>query len=306
MHDKTENIPMEKQEKETLLRKPEWLRLKPCNAPHYANVSHIVKDHALHTICASGRCPNQNECWSRGTATFMVMGDICTRGCKFCATTTGKPLPLNPKEPENVAESIHLMGLKHCVITSVDRDDLPDAGAEHWAKIVTAIREKNPDTTIELLIPDFDGREELIDRVINAKPDIIGHNIETCRSMTPKVRSKATYDTSLKVLKHIADKGMICKSGMMVGIGETDEEVIETMKDLRAAGCNIFTIGQYLRPTRAHYPVDRYVHPDTFEMYKQKGLEMGFDYIASAPMVRSSYLADKAISAVRARINNEK
>lgn len=290
------------EKKSTLLRKPEWLKIHLSSTDHYTYVSQVVRDHALHTICASGRCPNQSECWSRGTATFMVMGDICTRSCRFCATRSGKPLPLDPSEPQKVAESVAMMNLKHCVITSVDRDDLPDGGAAHWAEIVRAIRNKKPHTTIELLIPDFDGRTELVDLIIDAKPDIIGHNMETCRRITPLVRSRATYNTSLKVLQHIAAKGMICKSGIMVGIGETDKEVIDTMRDLRAIGCNIFTIGQYLQPTRQHYPVDRYVHPDTFDMYKAKGLEMGFDYVASAPMVRSSYLADKAVGAVKQRI----
>lgn len=292
----------ETEKKPMLLRKPEWLKIHLSSTDHYTYVSQVVHDHALHTICASGRCPNQSECWSRGTATFMVMGDVCTRSCRFCATRSGRPLPLDPSEPEKVAESVAMMKLKHCVITSVDRDDLADGGAEHWAKLVREIRQRNVNTTIELLIPDFDGREELVDMVIEAKPDIIGHNIETCRRMTPKVRSRATYDTSMKVLEHIASRGMICKSGMMVGIGETDDEVIETMRDLRAAGCNILTIGQYLQPTRQHYPVGRYVHPDTFDMYREKGLEMGFDYVASAPMVRSSYLADKAVGAVKQRI----
>lgn len=290
------------QPKQTLLRKPEWLKIHLNSGEHYTYVSQVVREHALHTICASGRCPNQSECWSRGTATFMVMGDICTRACKFCATRSGRPLPLDPNEPEKVAESVALMKLKHCVITSVDRDDLPDLGAAHWAELVKTIRAKNPETTIELLIPDFDGRTELIDMVIDARPDIIGHNIETCRRMTPLVRSRATYDTSMQVLAHIASRGMICKSGMMVGIGETDEEIDETMADLRRIGCNIFTLGQYLQPTRAHYPVDRYVHPDTFDLYREKGLALGFDYVASAPMVRSSYLADKAVGAVKERI----
>lgn len=288
--------------KPALLRKPEWLKIHLSSADHYTYVSQVVHDHALHTICASGRCPNQSECWSRGTATFMVMGDICTRSCKFCATRTGKPLPLDPSEPDKVAESVAMMKLKHCVITSVDRDDLTDGGAAHWAELVTAIRRQNPNTTIELLIPDFDGRTELIDMIIDAKPDIMGHNIETCRRMTPKVRSRATYDTSLKVLQHIASRGMICKSGMMVGLGESDDEVIGTMQDLKAAGCNILTIGQYLQPTRQHFTVDRYVHPDTFDMYRKRGIEIGFDYVASAPMVRSSYLADKAAGAVKRRI----
>ena len=279
--------------------KPEWLKIKLHDGEGYAEVAHIVERHGLHTICSSGKCPNKAECWSRKTATFMILGDICTRGCKFCATPTGRPLPIDPNEPQKVAESIRLMGLKHAVITSVDRDDLPDAGAEHWSKVIEAVKATNPDTTIEVLLPDFDGKEELMDIVIAAKPHILGHNLETIRRITPLVRSKAKYDTSLKTLAYFAASGIPTKSGLMVGLGESHEEVLEALADLRKAGVEIVTLGQYLRPTAKHYPVDKYVTPEEFDLFKQEGLEMGFKYVASAPLVRSSYLADQAVEACK-------
>lgn len=275
--------------------KPEWLKIKLHDGAGYAEVAHIVERHGLHTICSSGRCPNKAECWSRKTATFMILGDICTRGCKFCATPTGRPLPVDKDEPQKVAESIRLMGLRHAVITSVDRDDLPDAGADHWRRVIEAIKEVNPNTTVEVLLPDFDGRPELMDVVIGAKPHILGHNLETIRRITPLVRSKAKYDTSLKTLAYFAKSGIPTKSGLMVGLGESHEEVLEAMSDLRKAGVEIVTLGQYLRPTAKHYPVDRYVTPEEFDQFKAEGLAMGFKYVASAPLVRSSYLADQAV-----------
>ena len=279
--------------------KPEWLKIKLHDGEGYAEVAHIVERHGLHTICSSGKCPNKAECWSRKTATFMILGDICTRGCKFCATPTGRPLPIDPNEPQKVAESIRLMGLKHAVITSVDRDDLPDAGAEHWRRVIEAVKATNPDTTIEVLLPDFDGKEELMDIVIAAKPHILGHNLETIRRITPLVRSKAKYDTSLKTLAYFAASGIPTKSGLMVGLGESHEEVLEALADLRKAGVEIVTLGQYLRPTAKHYPVDKYVTPEEFDQFKKEGLEMGFKYVASAPLVRSSYLADQAVEACK-------
>ncbi|MBE6200798.1 MAG: lipoyl synthase [Rikenellaceae bacterium] len=275
--------------------KPEWLKIKLHDGAGYAEVAHIVERHGLHTICSSGRCPNKAECWSRKTATFMILGDICTRGCKFCATPTGRPLPVDKDEPQKVAESIRLMGLRHAVITSVDRDDLPDAGADHWRRVIEAIKVVNPNTTVEVLLPDFDGRPELMDVVIGAKPHILGHNLETIRRITPLVRSKAKYDTSLKTLAYFAQSGIPTKSGLMVGLGESHEEVLEAMSDLRKAGVEIVTLGQYLRPTAKHYPVDRYVTPEEFDQFKAEGLAMGFKYVASAPLVRSSYLADQAV-----------
>ena len=243
-------------------RKPDWLKIKLHRSEEFGEVARIVREHGLHTICSSGRCPNQAECWSRRTATFMILGDICTRSCKFCATATGKPLPPDPDEPRKLARSISLMGLKHCVVTSVDRDDLPDGGAALWAESVRAVRELNPDTTIELLIPDFDAREELIDLVADARPDILGHNIETVRRLTPQVRSRARYEVSLRTLAHIARRGLTAKSGLMVGLGETDSEVLEAVDDLVEAGVQILTIGQYLRPSLRHLPVAEYVTPE--------------------------------------------
>ena len=227
----------------------------------------------------------------------MILGNICTRGCKFCATQTGRPLPIEPNEPERVAESIRLMGLRHAVITSVDRDDLPDGGAEHWRRVIEAVKTINPTTTVEVLLPDFDGREELVDLVMSARPHIAGHNLETIRRITPLVRSKAQYDTSLRTLRRIAESGVPAKSGLMVGLGESHEEVLEALGDLREAGVEIVTLGQYLRPTAKHLAVEKYVPPEEFEQWKKEALAMGFKYVASAPLVRSSYLADQAVEA---------
>jgi lipoic acid synthetase len=235
------------------------------------------------------------ECWSRGTATFMIAGDICTRSCRFCNTLTGKPLPLDPKEPENVAESIRLMQLKHAVITSVDRDDLSDFGAQHWADTIRKIKEVNPDTTVEVLIPDFQGHLELVDKVIEAAPEIISHNMETVRRISPEVRSAAKYEISLSVLKHIADRGIVAKTGIMVGLGETIEEVHELMDDVKAVGVSVLTIGQYLQPSRKNIPVKEYITPEQFEIYKTVAIEKGFKHVESAPLVRSSYHAEKHI-----------
>ncbi len=265
-------------------------------------VSKLVEENGLHTICSSGKCPNMNECWSRGTATFMILGSICTRACRFCATATGKPLVVDTNEPQKVANSINIMKLKHAVITSVDRDDLLDGGAEQWAATVRSVREKCPTTTIELLVPDFDGKTDLLDIVINEKPDIMGHNIECVRRVTPEIRSRAKYDLSLEVIRYIAERGMVAKSGLMVGVGESDDEVLDTLRDLRDAGCSIVTIGQYLQPTAKHLPVSRYVHPDMFDSYKQTALEMGFDYVESGALVRSSYLADRAVNSGKTKV----
>lgn len=280
---------------EPIQRKPDWLKIKLPKGTNYAQVKSIVQRYNLHTICTSGKCPNMGECWAAGTATLMILGDICTRSCKFCATKTGHPLPPDVNEPQNVAESIRLMGLKHAVITSVDRDDLPDKGATHWAKTILEIKKLTPGTTMEVLIPDFDGIEELITLVIDAKPDIISHNLETVKRLTPLVRSRAKYDVSLQVIKIIADSGVVAKSGIMVGLGETRDEVLETMDDLLAVGCTVFTIGQYLQPTTSHLPVVEYVHPDVFEEYRQIGLQKGFIIVESAPLVRSSYHAERHV-----------
>ena len=281
-------------------RKPEWLKIRLHKSDAFAEVDRIVREHSLHTICSSGRCPNKAECWSKRTATFMILGDVCTRGCRFCATKTGKPLPLNPVEPQQVAESVQLMGLRHVVVTSVTRDDLADGGAEHWARTVEAIRTKNPNATIELLIPDFDVVAASIDVVIASKPDIIGHNIETVERLTPQVRAKATYRTSLATLRYMSEQGVTTKSGLMVGLGESEDEVVQTLRDLREAGVKIVTLGQYLRPSEEQVPVAEYITPETFERYRTIALDMGFDYCASGPLVRSSYLADEAISTIKA------
>lgn len=277
------------------VRKPEWLKISIGANERYTETKRIVESHCLHTICSSGRCPNMGECWGKGTATFMIGGDICTRCCKFCNTQTGKPLPLDMEEPTHVAESIALMKLSHAVITSVDRDDLPDLGAAHWACTIREIKRLNPETTIEVLIPDFQGRKELVSQVIEAQPEIISHNMETVKRITPLVRSAARYETSLEVIRQIADSGITAKSGIMVGLGETPEEVEELMDDLRRAGCQILTIGQYLQPSHKHYPVAEYVTPAQFASYKETGLAKGFDQVESAPLVRSSYHAEKQV-----------
>jgi lipoyl synthase len=280
---------------DNLTRKPDWLKIKLPKGTNFTQVKSIVARYNLHTICTSGKCPNMGECWAAGTATLMILGDICTRCCKFCATQSGKPLPVDTDEPMNVAKSIQLMGLKHAVITSVDRDDLPDKGASHWAATISEVKNLNPEITMEVLIPDFDGDPELIKLVVDAKPDIISHNLETVRRLTPLVRSRAKYDLSLKVLKTISEAGVVSKSGIMVGLGETRDEVLETMDDLLSVGCKVFTIGQYLQPTKSHLPVEEYVHPDVFEEYRKIGLEKGFRKVESAPLVRSSYHAERHV-----------
>lgn len=275
------------------VRKPEWLKIQIGANDRYAETKRIVDTHKLHTICASGRCPNLGECWGKGTATFMIGGAICTRSCKFCNTMSGKPLPLDPKEPERVAESVRLMKLDHAVITSVDRDDLPDFGAHHWAETIRHIKEINPHTTLETLIPDFQGHTELIRLITNEHPDIISHNLETVRRLTPVVRSVATYERSLNVIRAITESGSTAKSGIMVGLGETPEEVEQAMDDLLKCGCRILTIGQYLQPSRKHYPVAAYITPEQFEKYKQIGEQKGFSIVESGPLVRSSYHAER-------------
>ena len=288
-------------DKVNVLKKPQWLKIRLQSNEESAEVERIVREHSLHTICSSGLCPNKAECWRRRTATFMILGDICTRGCRFCATKTGIPLAPDASEPEKVAESVRLMGLRHVVVTSVTRDDLPDGGAQHWAATVEAIRRKNPDATIELLIPDLDARADLIEIVAASKPDIIGHNIETVERLTPLVRARAKYRTSLSTLEKISSLGAVSKSGLMVGLGESDDEVLQTLRDLRDVGVEIVTLGQYLRPSLEHYPVAAYITPEKFDWYRTQALEMGFSYCASAPMVRSSYLADAALESVRKR-----
>jgi len=276
-------------------RLPTWLKMQRAKGENYSRVKNLVSGNNLHTICTSGNCPNIGECWNAGTATFMILGDICTRSCKFCGVKTGKPLSVDRDEPARLAGSIKTMRLKHAVITSVDRDDLDDSGSGLWAETIRAIKELNPEVTIEALIPDFDGREEDILRVINTSPEVISHNLETVRRLTPGIRSRAKFDRSIDLLKFISLSGVITKSGIMVGMGETDKEVLETMDDLLKAGCKVMTIGQYLQPTLDHYPVIEYIHPDRFEQYRLAGLEKGFNFVESSPLVRSSYHAEKHV-----------
>ncbi len=283
----------------TTLRKPDWLKIQLPNTNDYKWMNQTIRDHKLHTICTSGKCPNAAECWSAGTATFMILGNICTRACKFCNVSTGKPLAVDTKEPFRIARSIQIMKLKHAVITSVDRDDLEDGGSQIWNETITKVKELNPNTTQEVLIPDFNGLHHLIQKVIDAKPEVISHNLETIRRITPLVRTRAKYDLSLEVLKFIADAGVVAKTGIMVGIGETPEEVIETMQDAYKAGVKVFTIGQYLQPSKDHLEVVEYVTPETFAMYKEEGLKIGFKYVESGPMVRSSYHAEQHINALK-------
>lgn len=276
-------------------RKPDWLKIKLPRGFKTSQVVGLLNEKHLHTICSSGMCPNRGECWGNGTATFMIGGNICTRSCKFCNVATGRPLPLDPNEIDDIVTSVKELKLRHIVITSVDRDDLEDCGASHWAAMIRALREQCPGVTMEVLIPDFKGRHELIDMVIAERPDIISHNMETVRRLTPEVRCFATYDRSLDVIRHISESGIRSKSGIMLGLGETEEEILQTMDDLRAAGCEVMTIGQYLQPTKEHYPLQEYIHPDTFEKYRLIGIEKGFRHIESAPMVRSSYHAERHI-----------
>jgi lipoic acid synthetase len=283
-------------ERETILRKPEWLKIKIPSGKEYIKVREIVEKHQLHTICTSGHCPNMHECWGRGTATLMILGDICTRSCGFCNVKTGRPKPADWGEPMRVAESVKLMKLKHCVLTSVDRDDLDDLGAGIWAKTIDEIKKMNPGTTLETLIPDFDGREELINLVINAVPEVISHNLETVRRITPWARSRAKYDLSLYTLSVIAKSSAVAKSGIMVGLGEQPAEVIETLRDMRSVGVQVVTIGQYLQPTKKHLMVKEFVTPEQFQEYKMAGLDMGFRFVESSPLVRSSYRAEKHVN----------
>ncbi|RME18776.1 MAG: lipoyl synthase [Bacteroidetes bacterium] len=276
-------------------KKPEWLKVKLPLGDNYLKVREIVDKHKLHTICQSGNCPNMGECWGAGTATFMILGNICTRSCGFCAVATGRPLPVDWDEPMRVARSVKLMGVKHCVITSVDRDDLKDGGSIIWAETIKAIREVSPDTKFECLIPDFQGKWENIKRIVEAQPDIVSHNIETVRRLTPKVRIQAKYDRSLQVLQMLKEAGMRTKSGFMVGLGETVEEIYETIDDLANAKVDVITIGQYLQPTSKHLPVARFVHPDEFKAFKEYALSKGFRHVESGPLVRSSYRAEKHV-----------
>ena len=286
---------MEKKEEVSFRRKPEWLKIKLPRGFKASQVVEMLNERHIHTICSSGMCPNRAECWGNGTATFMLCGAVCTRNCRFCNVTGGKPGPLDPQEIEDIVRSVKELKLKHVVITSVTRDDLPDGGARHWAAMIRRLHEECPGVTMEVLIPDMQGRTDLLDVILDEHPDVISHNLETVRRLTPDVRRVATYDRSLQVLEYLARKGANTKSGIMLGLGETEEEVLQAMDDLRAVGCRIMTIGQYLQPSKLHYPVQDYIHPDKFEEYRLKGIEKGFAHIESAAMVRSSYHAEKHV-----------
>lgn len=280
----------------TYLRKPEWLRVKLPDAIRAAKVNCMLHQRHLNTICTGGMCPNRGECWNNGTATFMIGGDTCTRSCRFCNVPTGRPKPLDRSELDGIVRSINDLHLRHAVITSVDRDDLPDGGASHWVDLLRLLHEECKGVTVEVLIPDFQGDLNQVDRIIAERPDVISHNLETVRRLTPDVRCFATYERSLCVIKHVADAGIRSKSGIMLGLGETREEILETMDDLRAAGCEVMTIGQYLQPTADHYELKEYIHPDVFEEYRRIGLEKGFRHVESSPLVRSSYHAERHVN----------
>ena len=277
------------------IKKPDWLRVKLPTGENYIKVRGIVSKHKLNTICESGNCPNMGECWGVGTATFMILGNICTRSCGFCAVATGKPNPADWDEPKRIAESVKLMNVKHCVITSVDRDDLKDGGSIIWAETIKEIRAISPETKFECLIPDFAGKWDNLQRIIDVKPDIVSHNIETVRRLTAQVRIQAKYDRSIEVLKRLDEAGVKTKSGIMLGLGETEQEIFETIDDLAFVKCDVITMGQYLQPTPKHLPVDRFVHPDDFKKYKDYALNKDFKFVESGPLVRSSYHAEKHI-----------
>ncbi len=276
-------------------KKPDWLRVKLPTGENYLHVRKLVDTHKLHTICESGNCPNMGECWGAGTATFMILGNVCTRSCGFCAVATGRPGAVDTGEPDRVANSVKLMNVKHCVITSVDRDDLPDGGSAIWVETIRAVRKISPQTKFETLIPDFKGITENMDRVFAERPDVLSHNLETVRRLTKQVRVQAKFDRSLEVLKRAKQFGLRTKSGIMLGLGERDEEIIDSMTDLRNAKVDVLTLGQYLQPTKQHLPVKEFIHPEKFAKYKQIGLKMGFLFVESGPLVRSSYHAEKHV-----------
>jgi lipoic acid synthetase len=280
-------------EETTRIKKPKWLRVKLPTGENYRKVRGLVDEHKLHTICESGSCPNMGECWGEGTATFMILGNVCTRSCGFCGVQTGKPEPVDLFEPGRVANSVKIMGVKHAVITSVDRDDLKDGGSDIWAQTVRAIRHQSPSTTLETLIPDFAGNWDNLQVIIDVAPEIVSHNLETVRRLTKQVRIQAKYDRSLEVLFRLKKGGMRTKSGVMLGLGETEQEVLETMQDLRSVQVDILTLGQYLQPTPKHLPVAEFIEPEQFAFYQKLGLEMGFRFVESGPLVRSSYHAEK-------------
>lgn len=276
-------------------RRPEWLKVRAPGGEDYARIKNMMRAKALHTVCEEARCPNISECWNAGTATFMIHGDTCTRSCGFCAVKTGRPLPVDLDEPRRVAEAVGKMDLKHCVITSVNRDELKDGGSIIWAETIREVRAAAPNTTIEVLIPDFKGNKENLQRVIDARPDILNHNTETVPRLYKRVRPQGRYQWTLDVLAESKRQGMRTKTGIMLGLGETPDEVLSVMKDLRSVNVDVLTLGQYLQPTKNHLPVDRFVHPDEFKHYEVVGKEMGFDVVESGPLVRSSYHAERHV-----------
>ncbi|MBU4443798.1 lipoyl synthase [bacterium] len=276
--------------------KPDWLKVCYTVNDDFREMRDIIQKHKLHTVCEEARCPNQGECWRRRAATLMILGNICTRNCRFCAVGSGNLLPPDPNEPKKVGKAVKLMGLKYAVITSVTRDDLPDGGATHWAKTIREILRQNPDCKIEVLVPDFQGNIKALKTVLATEPDIFGHNLETVKYLYSQARPQADYKQSLQVLKEAKQRGAVTKTGIMVGLGETKKQVLELMQDARSVDCDIFTAGQYLQPTKSHLPVDRYVHPEEFEFYKTEGLRMGFRSVMAGPLVRSSYHADELMN----------
>lgn len=287
----------EKENQDTIPRLPRWMKVPLPKGKDYSRVKNLVGQQKLHTICVSGNCPNKGECWSAGTATFMILGEKCTRNCKFCQVHTLKPEPVDYGEPLRLAETIKSLSLKHAVITSVARDELHDGGAGFWAECIRKVKELNPDTTMEVLIPDFRRGNSALDTVINEKPEVISHNLETVERLQHDVRSMARYENSLELLEYVAKSGLVAKTGIMLGLGETEEEVMQTMRDSRKVGVKVFTLGQYLRPSKEHYPVKEYIHPDMFRKYEEEGLKMGFSHVESGPQVRSSYHAERHVNA---------
>lgn len=283
--------------KEERVRLPHWMKVPMPKGRDYSRVKNLVQRQQLNTICVSGNCPNKGECWNAGTATFMILGEKCTRNCKFCQVYTLKPDVVDWEEPRRLAETIKSLGLKHAVITSVARDELPDGGAGFWATTIRTVKEMNPEVTMEVLIPDFRRGTRALDLVIAEKPEVISHNIETVRRISPEIRAMSRYEHSLELLAYVAKSGLVAKSGIMVGLGETEEEILEAMQDLLQAGVKVFTMGQYLQPSAEHYPVKEYVQPDVFRRIKKIGLEMGFRHVESGPQVRSSYHAERHVNA---------
>ena len=276
-------------------KKPSWLKVKLPTGENYRKVRQLVDQYKLHTICESGNCPNMGECWGEGTATFMILGNVCTRSCSFCAVATGRPNEYDLDEPQRVAEAVRLMGIKHCVLTSVNRDELKDKGAKVWADTIREVKKLNPDTTIETLIPDFLAKWELLYLVLEERPEVVSHNMETVKRLYRKVRPQAKYERSLEQIKRTSEFGLRTKSGIMLGLGETEDEVMEAMDDLVNHKCDVLTLGQYLQPTKMHLNIEEFIHPDVFEKYKEAGLQKGFKYVESGALVRSSYHAEKHV-----------